>query len=119
MKSQDDLTGIAKGGSIIFIGIVLENILRLPIGIILARSLGPDQLGIYQIAVSTMVILATVSLMGFRTSLIRYIPIYLSKNDKSGLIGLSRMSIFLPLITLFTFGSRSFLLFITGFNCSL
>ena len=98
MNNKPELVVVAKGSVIILAGVIIENMLRLPIGILLARLLGPEHLGLYQITVSTLLVLAGISLLGFRMSLIRFIPVYISSGDPGGLMGLIRMGVFIPLI---------------------
>ncbi len=109
MSSKPDLLIVAKGGVIILVGVMIENILRLPVGILLARFLGPEKLGFYQITVSTVMVLAGISILGFRMSLIRFIPVYISSGDLSGLLGVVRMGIILPLIISILLGTALFI----------
>jgi O-antigen/teichoic acid export membrane protein len=106
-----DLYVVAKGGAIISVGIAFETLLRLPLGIVLARFLGPEQMGLYHITISTVFILSSLSLVGFGVGLVRFIPVYRTNHDLEGLSGVMRMGVCLPLLLAMVAGV---LLFVTA-----
>jgi len=66
-------------------------------GIILARQLGPEQLGFFQISISIMLIISAFSMMGSGVSLNHFIPMLKARNDTAGLLGLTRLNLAIPL----------------------
>lgn len=96
-KNKDDLFIVAKGGAVIFVGTLIENVFRLPLGILLARFLGPEYLGLYHLAVSMLLVLASLALIGFGVGFVRFVPVYRVNEDKEGLSGFIRIGIGLPL----------------------
>jgi O-antigen/teichoic acid export membrane protein len=86
----------AKGGGILFAGTLIGEALRLPIGIILARLLGPDQLGLYYLAVSAVGVVSGLSLVGMGSALVRYVSLFRSRRDAAGLWGALQVGIGLP-----------------------
>lgn len=102
---------VAKGTLVISFGILIENLLRLPLGIILARYLGPEELGRYHLTVSIVLVLSAFAMLGAGISLVRFIPFYHGRNDGEGLLGLLRLAFIIPFclsvlggVGLFVFG---------------
>lgn len=67
---------ISKQSSIVFSGKIFFQVLGFIISLLLARVLGATLLGRFQLGLSMVRILATLSLLGFDYGLIRFIPVY-------------------------------------------
>lgn len=98
MGTHSNIQGVIKGSAIIFLGIVIENSVRLLLGFILARQLGPERLGLFQISISIMLIISAFSMMGSGVSLNHFIPVLRARNDNAGLLGLTRLNLAIPLV---------------------
>ncbi|MEJ2721143.1 MAG: flippase [bacterium] len=77
------LTSLAKGATIIFVGLITGNILGMVNQIILGRFLGPEDYGLYNLSMSVVMIAGTLCVFGFFASLSRIIPFHLGKNERS------------------------------------
>ncbi len=82
-----DILVAAKGGGIIFMGTLFEYAGRFIFGIVVARFIGAEQFGLYNLALTPLTILSVVALLGLRESMTRYIPIFVRRRDEQGLWG--------------------------------
>ncbi len=104
-KTDSDLFVVAKGGAIIFVGTLIENMFRLPLGIVMARFLGAEQLGLYHLAVSMLLVLASLALIGFGIGFVRFVPVYRARCDAEGLSGFIRIGIGVPFVASISAGA--------------
>jgi O-antigen/teichoic acid export membrane protein len=83
-KIEKSLSAVAKGAGIIFIGIVIGNVLGLTNQILMGRFLGPENYGLFYLAVSIIMILCALPQFGLGAGLTQFIPFYSKKkrNDK-------------------------------------
>ena len=95
---DSNLLTAATGGGILFVGTLIGNMSRIPLGIILARDLGPSKFGLYQLAVSAVIIFSNLTLLGLAKALVRYVSIYKSRRDTEGLWGALQFGVGLPTI---------------------
>ena len=84
---MQNLLAAAKGGSIIFSSSLFSYGVRSVLGIVLARSLGPEQFGLYNLSLTTIAIASGLSLLGMKTAMVRYVSLYLSRRDERGVWG--------------------------------
>ena len=77
----------AKGGSVMFVGKLFNQVSRLVITLLLTRLLGPEQYGLYNIALSAAAIASHFALVGLGTALVRYVALYASRRDQEGIWG--------------------------------
>lgn len=77
------LTSVAKGAGIIFTGMMAGNVLGMVNQIVLGRFLGPDLYGLFNLALSVVMIAATLSVFGFFGSLSRFIPYHMMLGEKN------------------------------------
>jgi O-antigen/teichoic acid export membrane protein len=82
-----DILHTAKGGSIVAIGRLFNYLSRFAITLVLARSLGAEQYGLYNLALSAATIAGVLAMFGLDQALTRYIAISRSRHDQSGLWG--------------------------------
>lgn len=100
----------AKGGGIITIGRLYAYANRFVITLLLARLLGAEQYGVYSLALSVAAITSTVSMLGLDDAVMRYVAIYSSRRDESGLWGALQVSLGTSLILGVMLGAALFLL---------
>jgi O-antigen/teichoic acid export membrane protein len=86
----------AKGGGIIFAGNVFQYASRFFIGILLARLLGAEQFGLYNLAMTAAAVAAGLALLGLKPALVRYVSLYASRRDSAGLWGTLQIGLGLP-----------------------
>ncbi len=83
----------AKGGSIVFVGKLFNVVSRLVITLLLTRLLGPEQYGLYNIALSAATIASGLALLGLDTALVRYVALYASRRDEEKVWGSLQIAI--------------------------
>lgn len=75
------LKTIAKGGSIVFIGLVFARAFSYLFRIVVARFLGSSVYGLYSLGLAVFSVLVAVSLMGVDSGIQRFIPYYSGKRE--------------------------------------
>jgi len=83
-KSADfakNISLVAKGGGVTFVGKLFTNVIRLVLAILLARILGTTQLGYYSLALSTGNIAMGIALFGLDAAIIRFIAVHAARKD--------------------------------------
>jgi O-antigen/teichoic acid export membrane protein len=100
----------AKGGGIITIGRLYAYANRFVITLLLARLLGAEQYGVYSLALSVAAITSTISMLGLDDAVMRYVAIYSSRRDESGLWGALQVSLGTSLLLGVMLGAALFLL---------
>lgn len=86
-SSERNIVAIAKDGGITFAGKMFLSAVRLVTAVIVARLLGADQYGMYNLALSTANIAIGLAVFGLDSALIRYIAIQASRKDEKGVWG--------------------------------
>jgi O-antigen/teichoic acid export membrane protein len=104
------LTSVAKGAGIIFTGMMAGNILGMVNQIILGRFLGPDMYGLFNLALSVVMIASTLALFGFFGSLSRFIPFHLKQKEIEKVRGVIDFSMIFVLSNGIIFATALFLL---------
>jgi len=107
---EESLKTIAKGGAIIFIGMIIGNVIGLFFSILCGRFLGIELYGQYNLALSIISILETIALFGLIGSLPRFIPFHLRKREKDAVKSTIRFSMKFVLCTSLTIGLILFLI---------
>jgi O-antigen/teichoic acid export membrane protein len=105
-----DILIAAKGGGIIFIGALFEYAGRFIFGIVVARVIGAEQFGLYNLALTPLTILSVVALLGLRESMTRYIPIFVRQRDEEGLWGTLQIGLGLTMVFSLVLGGGLFVL---------
>lgn len=102
VKADHHITAAAKGGGILLGGKFFAYGARFVIGILLARFLAAEQYGLYNLSFAAVEIAAGLAACGLGAALVRYIPIYRSRQDESRLWGTIQIGLILPaLVSLF------------------
>ena len=85
MSETDSLKKIVKGSSIVFISIFISKFLAYVYRLLIAR-VGPEQYGLFSIALGLTGILVTISVLGLNLGLMRYIPFFKGKEDNEKIL---------------------------------
>lgn len=88
----------AKGGGVVLAGRSFAIFTRLVIAILLARLLGAEQYGLYNLALTAATIVSGLAVLGLDVGLVRYVATYASRRDERGLWGIIQIGIGLPLV---------------------
>lgn len=94
---QNVLTA-AKGGVILFAGNLFGLAARFLLGILLARLLGTEQFGLYSLSEAAIAVFAVVASLGMASTMVRYVSVYLSRQDTKGLWGTLQVGLGFPAI---------------------
>jgi O-antigen/teichoic acid export membrane protein len=86
-KIDGDIISLAKGGGILTVGKIVAYANRFVIAFLLARLLGPDDYGLYSLALTISAIVSTISLFGLDDAIMRYVAIYHGQGDDARLWG--------------------------------
>jgi O-antigen/teichoic acid export membrane protein len=108
-SSSRDILTAAKGGGIIFFGSLFSYASRFVFGIIVARSIGADGYGLYDLGVTVALILTGFSLLGLPGGIVRFLPTAIRKRDETRVWGILQVSIALA-------GSVSLVLALAAFG---
>jgi O-antigen/teichoic acid export membrane protein len=82
---EQNINVVASGGGVTFSGKLFTNVLRLGTAILLARILGADELGLYNLALSGLSIAMGISLFGLDAALVRFIAVMAGRSDDEGI----------------------------------
>ncbi len=97
-----DITFAAKGGGTLFAGRLFTWGIRFGIAVMLARLLGPDGYGVYNLALSVAAIAAILPLLGLDAAILRYTAIFAGRGDwaavRANLRLMLRISLMLSLL---------------------
>jgi O-antigen/teichoic acid export membrane protein len=96
--SGADVALAAKGGGILFAGRVFSWGARFLIAIMLARLIGVEQYGLYNIALTVATLGSAFSVIGLDSALIRYVAVFRRRSDRAGLLGTLQVAIGLPML---------------------
>jgi O-antigen/teichoic acid export membrane protein len=91
-----DVRLAAKGGGIVFAGKVFAWGTRFAIAIFLTNLLGAQQYGLYELALTAATIASSFAVLGLDSAIIRWVSIYLHRDDRPGLLGVLVVGIGLP-----------------------
>ena len=86
IKNRNILTA-ARGSGVLAIGRFFNIGGRLLVVLLLARALGAEQYGMYNLAMSAATLATAIGLFGLDDAMLRYIAIYAGRKDQEGLWG--------------------------------
>jgi O-antigen/teichoic acid export membrane protein len=92
-QTEKDMLSTAKGGSALMAGRLFTYMSRFVITFIMARLLGAEDYGRYNLAITAATIAGAVSALGLDSTLTRYIAIMNSREDKAGVWGVLQVGI--------------------------
>ena len=100
---ERNLLGLVKGGGITLFGKMYTNASRLGIAFFLARYLGAEQYGLYQLALNSITLVSGIALLGLDIALVRFVAIAAGRKDDKNLWGILQIGIGIPsIISVFT-----------------
>jgi O-antigen/teichoic acid export membrane protein len=88
----------AKGGGMVFGGRLFVWGMRFVLAVFLARLLGADSYGLYNIALSVATLGAALSVLGFDSALVRYLAVFMRRSDRAGVLGTLRTGLGVPML---------------------
>jgi O-antigen/teichoic acid export membrane protein len=91
----------AKGGGVVFAGRLFVWGMRFGLAVLLARLLGADAYGLYNITLTIATLGSAFSVIGLDSALVRYVAVYRRRSDRQGLLGTLRVGIGLPMLVSF------------------
>jgi O-antigen/teichoic acid export membrane protein len=94
-SGQNILTA-AKGGGISFAGKLFEYVIRFVFSILVARTIGAQQFGLYTLGVTVAEIVTLLALLGLQTGMVRYLPIALRRRDEASMWGIIQVGAAVP-----------------------
>jgi O-antigen/teichoic acid export membrane protein len=92
-ETERNVLTAAKGGGIAFGGTLVAYAVRVVMGIVLGRSLGPEQFGLYSLALTAATTAGGLALVGLPSALVRYVSLFKSKRDDEGIWGTLQVGI--------------------------
>ena len=95
IESKDILTA-AKGGGISFAGKIFEYIARFAFGILIARTLGVEQYGVYTLAMTVPLIVSNMAMLGLQVGIARFLPPAIRLKDDQSMCGILQVCVGLP-----------------------
>lgn len=87
-RSDADVLTVAKGGGITFFGSLLEYVFRFAFSIVITRSVGAEQFGLYSLALIITSFASVFANLGLPQGVVRFVPIFAGERDEAGLRGL-------------------------------
>lgn len=94
--AQRDVVVAARGGGIVFIGKLFAWGTRFVLAVILARLLGADGYGLYNLALTIATVAASIPTLGLDAAIVRYVAIFAGRGDHRSLIGAAQIGIGVP-----------------------
>ncbi|MCZ2846128.1 MAG: flippase [Candidatus Bathyarchaeota archaeon] len=93
-----EITTVAKGAGIIFIGTIIGNGLRYLFEVSVARSIGPALFGLFFLGLAVLKISEIISTVGIPSGVLRYVAIFNGEGDKERIKGIIILAIGVALI---------------------
>lgn len=93
LQGDQDMLYTVKGGSALMFGRLVTYVSRFAITLILARSLGAEDYGLYNLAITAATIAGAISVFGLDSTMTRYIAIMNSRKDNAGLWGVIQVGV--------------------------
>lgn len=97
-KSDRSILLAAKGGSVTFASSIFAYGIRFVIGLVLARWLGAEQLGLYTLSLSAIGVAAGLAGLGLDPALVRFVAVYVKRRDPARLWGTLQVGVGLSMI---------------------
>jgi len=110
---SSSLRTILKSSMIVFIGIALSKILSYLFRIIVARYYGPEEYGLYLLALMVIGWLGTFSTLGLTDGILRYVSMFRGKNEFKKIKYILSYSVLIT--SILGFASAIFLFFLSDF----
>jgi len=88
----------AKGGGAVFLGSLFQQSMRFALGVLVARSMGAEQYGLYSLADTAFYMIIGLSALGLFPALVRYISAFASHRDEASLWGTLQVGLGIPFV---------------------
>jgi len=95
---NDHLKTIVKGTGIVFFGIVMSKVFSYLLRIFIARYYGPNDYGIFNLALAVLGIFMIFALLGQQSGVIRFTAFYRAKKDEPRVRGVITSSIIMVML---------------------
>lgn len=95
-EDQKNMLTAAKGGSITFLGQVIQFAATFGFTILVTRFLGAENFGVFQLGTNVVTIVAMVSLLGLHGGMMRFIPLARTENNAARLWGFIQIGTAIP-----------------------
>jgi O-antigen/teichoic acid export membrane protein len=105
-----DVITAAKNGSISFVGRLFEYTVRFIFSIVVARTIGAEQFGLYTLGLTVVQILSMFVLLGLQTGMVRFLPPAIRQRDEASVWGIIQVGVGLPAVLGIAFAAAMFLL---------
>src|SRR3954454_20514327 len=109
-ESDREVLGIARGGALNIGGQLCSQISFFVITLLLARTLGRSDVGVYAQGFAFLVLLGLLSLSGFRAGLTRYVAVHIADGDRGALRGTVRLGLGISTLASLVLGALLFAL---------
>jgi len=96
---ENNLKLIAKTSFIVFVGLVISKILGYAYRVIIARSLGPEIYGLFNLSIMIIGLFVTIASLGLSDGLVRYLSIYRERKQEDKLNYIFKISLWITSIT--------------------
>jgi len=93
---------LAKSSIIVFISVLLSKIFTYGYRIVIARTYGPETYGLFTLSLMIIGWFIIISKLGLGNGLLRFIPLYRGKNQKSKISYLFKKTLLISIITSIT-----------------
>jgi O-antigen/teichoic acid export membrane protein len=97
VRSEDILTA-AKGGGVAFSGRLFEYMVRFVYGILVARVIGAEQFGLYNLAITLSLTISNMAMLGLQVAMGRFLPPVIREKDERSIWGIVQICLGLPLL---------------------
>ena len=81
MNNKNSLKNIAKGASLILVGMFISKLIGYVYRLIIARFLGPDQYGLFTLSLAILGVLSMFATLGLPQGTLRFVSYYLGKKN--------------------------------------
>lgn len=99
-----NLTSIARGSGFLAAGDLFNYVSRTVAAFVLARAMGAEDYGIYNIAVSMAFVFSGIADFGLTSAMERFIPVFRKRDDPSGVRGTLQLGVGITLLGALGFG---------------
>lgn len=96
---EQNMLHTAKGGGFLAAGSLFEFGSRFIIALFMARLLGAEEYGVYNLAISAATIVASISTFGLDSTMVRYVAMHRGKHDDAGLWGTLQIGVGFSFLT--------------------
>jgi O-antigen/teichoic acid export membrane protein len=107
-QTEKDMLYTVKGGSILMFGQLVTYVSRFAIVFVLARLLGAEDYGLYNLAITAATIASAIAVFGLDTTVTRYIAIMNGRQDRAGIWGTIQVSVGFSLLLSILFAAGLF-----------